>query len=98
MRNVKKTIALVLVVLSLMMMFLSQDALIRNAHHHCTGEDCTVCMIVDTAARLLSTMHLVCAWLFAVFVFCVFARFYTAFKKHICVRNTLVLLNVELLN
>lgn len=98
MYKLRKAAALFLAVFVLTVMFLAHDMVTLNANHHCTGEDCSVCTLVNTVLKNLSGVNCICTGVWSVVFFCVFTQFYLLFKKYISVRNTLVLLNVELLN
>lgn len=98
MKKRTKIMAVILIVLFLITVCLSYIFIIENAHHNCTGEDCTICMQLEHAEQFLSGLKFIPVLSFLMMAFCVFTQLCAVFNQSFCVKNTLVLLKVELLD
>lgn len=98
MKKVSKLIAIVALISFIAGMLFSYDYIIENAHHHCSGEDCPICMEIEAAVQLVSSIRFIPILSFVMAVLCVFTRVIASVENHIGVKQTLITLKVELLN
>lgn len=82
----------------LVCLLFSYEYVVSNTQHDCPGKDCTVCVQLEAAVHFISSIKILPMLSFIAIVLCVFTRIYAASERSACVRNTLVLLKVELLN
>lgn len=82
----------------LICLIFSYEYIVSNTQHNCSGKDCTVCIQLEAAVHFISSIKILPILSFIAIVLCVFTRIYTVAERSVCVKNTLVLLKVELLN
>lgn len=93
-----KLLALFISILLVAMLFLSYSFIIHNAHHDCAGEDCQICLQLQMVKQFVSGLKILPVLSFIMAILSVFTLVYAMFDKFICVKNTLILLKVELLD
>lgn len=98
MKKVSKLIALIALISLFAGLLFSYDYIIENAHHHCSGEDCPICMEIEAAVQFVSNIRFIPLLSFIMAVLCVFTRVFASIENHIGVKQTLITLKVELLN
>lgn len=98
MKKVSKLIAIMAMICLVAGMLFSYDYIIENAHHHCSGEDCPICMEIEAAVHFVSSLRVILMLSFVMAVLCVFTRVVTSVGNHAGVKQTLITLKVELLN
>ncbi len=98
MRKNQKTRALFMAVFFIVMIAVSSFFVIHNAHHDCTGIDCEACLQVEQAKELICGLKYLPVAVAFLSLLSVFTLIYAVGKQSVCVKNTLILLKVELLN
>lgn len=93
-----RIIAFMAAVILLVTVLFSYEYIIQNAHHSCSGEECTVCMELAMAAQTISHLKIIPTLSFSMAVLCVFTLVYTGRTQTLCVPKTLITLKVELLD
>lgn len=94
----KKSLAIMLSVILFVMVFFSYDFVIRNAHHDCSGEECPICIQMESAVQFVSGIKFIPMLSFIGIVLCVLLHRITSIQKIYGVTNTLVKMKVEFLN
>ncbi len=98
MKGANKVIAIVLIAFLSAGILFSSGYIIENAHHDCSGADCSVCTQLREAVQFISSIRFIPVRSFIMAVLCAFALGIASVKNHIGVKNTLITLKVELLN
>lgn len=98
MKGANKVIAIMLIAFLAFGILFSYDYIIENAHHDCSGADCSVCTQIREAVQFISGIRFVPVRSFMMAFFYVSALGIASVKNHIGVKNTLITLKVELLN
>ena len=93
-----RIIAFMAAVILLVTVFFSYEYIIQNAHHNCSGEECTVCMELAMAAQTISHLKVIPVLSFSMTVLCVFTLVYTGITQTLSIPKTLITLKVELLD
>ncbi|NLL80395.1 MAG: hypothetical protein GX234_11560 [Clostridiales bacterium] len=94
----KKLFAVMLAAILWMTLTLSFIFIIQNAHHHCSGDECPICVEIEAAINTISGFKAVPVSALAIAVLCVFTQLCAETGESVCVKNTLITLKVELLN
>lgn len=91
-------IAWLLIVIILLGSLVSMNFLIENAHHHCSGQHCGVCMEMEQASEFINNLKVMYILSVVLTVLCVSSQ--TSLVKSVfCFhKDTLISLKVELLN
>lgn len=90
--------ALWLAILLLVTVLLSYGMIIHSTHHDCSGVECKICLQLEQVRQSFSKMKILSIVLFIMVLVRIFLLSYINFDKVICIKNTLILLKVELLN
>lgn len=98
MEKKNRMIALFMALLLLSTVLLSHSVLIHSAQHDCVGTECEVCLQVEQAKQIITGLKLLSTTGLFLSVFGVITLFYAIFKTSFCVKDTLILLKVELLD
>lgn len=94
----KKTLAIMMSILLIVMVIFSYHYVVSNAHHDCSGEECPICIQMEAAVAFVSGIKFIPTLSFFGIVLCVFLHRFTPIEKVYGVTNTLVKMKVEFLN
>lgn len=98
MKKNSRAISLFMVLLLLSTVLLSHGVLIHSAQHDCVGTECEVCLQMEQAKQIITGLKLLFTTCLFLLVFGVITPLYAVFKTSFCVKDTLILLKVELLD
>ena len=93
-----KVIAVIITILLFSSVLFSYLFIIENAHHVCTGEDCPICMEVETAIHTIYSIKALPIIPLILAVLCVFTHICMVIIESDCTKYTLITLKVELLD
>lgn len=94
----KKPLAIMMSILLIVMVIFSYHYVVSNAHHDCCGEECPICIQMESAVQFVSGIKFIPMLSFMGIVLCVFLHRITSIQKIYGVTNTLVKMKVEFLN
>lgn len=98
MRKEQKAAAILLAVLLLGTVLFSCLFIVENVHHDCVGENCPICMEIETALHTISGIKMLPVLALILAVVCVFTRICTKASEFRRAKSTLITLKVELQN
>lgn len=98
MEKKRRIFAAATAVLLLAVILFSYPVIAKNAHHDCTGENCPICMEIQSIMKTVSGFKMMHVKTFLLLVLCVFKHICTVILDLDCTRDTLITLKVELLN
>lgn len=92
-----RIVSILISIVFLITVFFSGLFILEHTHHHCTGEDCPICMELEMSIHTISairTLMPVIALIFAAFNY--IEDITDKITKIFCTRSTLIDLKVEL--
>ncbi|MCR4955829.1 MAG: hypothetical protein K6A30_04005 [Lachnospiraceae bacterium] len=72
--------------------------IIEYAHHDCCGEDCAICMEIEQAAQLISSLKIIPVLMVLPVILCAIAQIKKSVEECFISYDTLISLKVELLD
>lgn len=98
MKNIRKVSAIVIIVVLFCMLFFSFGYMGHNAKHECNDLDCNICIQLEQIQQFVTGFIIISKLVIGFVMFNMCASIYLHYYKPIILKNTLILLNVELLN
>ena len=93
-----RAIAVTITILLLSSVLFSYLFIVENAHHVCTGEDCHICMEIETAIHTIYSIKALPILPLILAVLCVFTHICMVIIECDCTKYTLITLKVEFLD
>jgi hypothetical protein len=93
----RKIIALLMAIIVAAAIFMSVLYIGENLNHHCSGEDCSICMELRTAEAVISNTGMALAAIASIISFLIITVYKPAQKQTKLVGRSLISLKVEIL-
>ena len=93
-----RLIAIIVAIMIVIMIIFSYCFVIEHAHHDCKGKDCPICMELEMALQIISSLKVITFLPFLIAILCVFTQISGLISQSESIKDTLITLKVELLN
>lgn len=98
MKKASKIIAVIMAAMIIFCMVYSAYFTVKNAHHNCTDEDCSICELLQVAETTIKILSTVVFMAVASIFMCILAQDCIDGYYHIFVEDSPIKLKVKLLN